>query len=244
LLKERCKVNTGKINYVPLALFTTATTSVAPEVIAKKHHLEGKRIILSFGFIHVDKGIDYLLRAFAVAKTAEPRLKDVVLVIAGSVRPREGLFKLFEKKDYDYEAELHRLADDPRIARDVLFTPYVPNEEVGGWFKLASLVALPYTNLEQSGVLSQALSYRRPLIVSNLGGLGEALGGTPALVTPADEEALAKKIQALLTDPHRLQAIVDQYDRIIAERKLPLVSKQLVDVYQAASSPERVADND
>ncbi|MEO5874196.1 MAG: glycosyltransferase, partial [Streptosporangiaceae bacterium] len=56
------------------------------------------RLLLSFGFIHVDKGLGDLVRALAASDGAD------MLVVAGTVRRRTGLFRLFEARDRMHEA--------------------------------------------------------------------------------------------------------------------------------------------
>jgi glycosyltransferase involved in cell wall biosynthesis len=233
LLAEHCGVPAAKITRITHPLYIYPLDKGNTTALRARHHLQ-HQVVLFFGFIHVDKGIDHLIRAFALARSADQRLQDARLIIAGSVRKREGLFKLFEKKDVAYEAKLHQLVQDLRIPDQVTFVPYVPDKEVGSWFSTADVVVLPYTNLEQSGVLNVALGSQTPMIVSDLGGLGETMAGTNALVPPADDEALAHKLQQFLTDPTQAKKLTANYGRIRNEQALATIVTQLQGVYAAA----------
>jgi glycosyltransferase involved in cell wall biosynthesis len=238
LLQSRCYVPRNKISYITHPLYIYKQAAGGMQDFRRKHNLVGKRVVLFFGYIHIDKGVDHLISAFAQAKKADKNLDDAVLVVAGSVRARDpGLFKLFEKKDHDYEAKLHTMVDELGIASSVRFVPYVPDADVAGLFKLAHCVVLPYTNLEQSGVLNIALGSMTPIIASNLGGLGETLAGTQALVPAANDAALAKKIGTFFSaDDAVRKSVTGSYKTIVAVRTVPVIVSELVKVYQAKAA--------
>ena len=235
LLVDRCHIARHKIHYVPHPLYVNEVWSVSPSTIRETYGLEGKRVILFFGYIHVDKGIDHLLSAFSLARRLEPRMTETRLVIAGSVRPRRpGLLTIFEKRDCKYRNRLHEIVDTLGLTDSVQFIPYVPEHQIGGWFRSASVVVMPYTKIEQSGVLNIALTCRTPIIASRLGGFEETLSGTNALVTPGDEMELAEKIILILTDELVSRSLVEEYDAICRERTIEAVTTRLLEIYRGA----------
>src|SRR5439155_11770 len=63
------------------------------------------------------------------------------------------------------------------------------------------LVALPYLDAEQSGVLYTALAFGKPLVLSSVGGFPEiAATGAARLVPPGDAEALRGALAELTED--------------------------------------------
>jgi glycosyltransferase involved in cell wall biosynthesis len=139
-------------------------------------------VILSFGVIRPYKGIDVLLRAFAAVEGAE-------LWIVG--RPLGADL-----------AELHRLAASaPGPVR--MLTRFVPDSEVPAIMRRADIVALPYRDVDQSGVLYTALAFGKPIVASAVGGFGEVIQGHGAgrLVPPGDPQALAATLRELLAQP-------------------------------------------
>jgi glycosyltransferase involved in cell wall biosynthesis len=76
---------------------------------------------------------------------------------------------------------------------------YIPNEEVETYFRAADVVVLPYTSATQSGIAQIALSFERPVIVTRVGGLPEAVreGETGFVVPPNDSQALAAALLEL-----------------------------------------------
>ena len=139
-------------------------------------------MILSFGVIRPYKGIDVLLRAFAAVEGAE-------LWIVG--RPL----------GVDL-AELHHLAAAaPGPVR--MLTRFVEDSEIPAIMRRADIVALPYRDVDQSGVLYTALAFGKPIVASAVGGFGEVLQGHGAgrLVAPGDPDALAAALRELLAQP-------------------------------------------
>jgi glycosyltransferase involved in cell wall biosynthesis len=135
------------------------------------------RTLLFFGLIRPYKGLDVLLRALR-------DVPDARLVVAG-----------------DPFGPLERV-EDPRIEWRL---GYVPEEEVPRLFAEATAVVLPYLNVRQvdsSGVLALALAYGRPLIVSDIGALGEVVSefGAGLAVPPGDPDALARALLTYFTE--------------------------------------------
>ena len=55
---------------------------------------------------------------------------------------------------------------------------YIPNESVNYYFAAADVVVLPYISAAQSGVISLAYSYCKPVIATHVGGLKEQIAGS------------------------------------------------------------------
>jgi len=79
---------------------------------------------------------------------------------------------------------------------------FVTDPEVPAYFRRADLVVLPYREAEHSGVLFTALAFAKPLLLSDVGGLGELAAAGAARAVPAgDVEALRVGLKELLADP-------------------------------------------
>jgi glycosyltransferase involved in cell wall biosynthesis len=139
-------------------------------------------VILCFGLVRPYKGVDVLLDAFAQLEGAE-------LWIVGM--PRMDL------------APLRRLAE--RCAGTVRFVDrFITDPEIPAYFRRADVVALPYRQIEQSGVLYTALAFGKPIVASAIGGFTEVgeRDGALRLVPPADPRALAGALRELLESEH------------------------------------------
>ncbi len=143
------------------------------------------RTILFFGKVRKYKGLHVLLEAM-------PRVLSEIeceLIIAGEF--------------YDSMDKYRRLIRELGIENSVrIINRYVPNEEVSGFFERADVLVLPYVSASQSGVARIAFSNALPVIVSDAGGLSDAvIENVNGLVFPArDSNALAERIVNYFTN--------------------------------------------
>lgn len=177
------------------------------------------RVALFFGLIKSYKGLDVLLRAFALAR---PRLPNSKLVVAGQPNmPFEGFQTLIDNLG---------LHDD--ILLDLRF---VPHTEMKVHFTAADVVVLPYVETSQSAVLLTAYTFGRPVITTRAGGLPEVVGEgrSGRLVPPGDCDALADVLIDMLSHPERT-ADMGVYARHLAETRhaWPAIAKATVELYQ------------
>jgi glycosyltransferase involved in cell wall biosynthesis len=85
---------------------------------------------------------------------------------------------------------------------------FVPDDELGAYFRRADLVVLPYREIDQSGVLFTALAFGAPLLLSAVGGFPEvAATGAAELVEPGRPAELREALARLLADPARRQEL-------------------------------------
>ena len=137
------------------------------------------RTLLFFGLIRDYKGLDVLLEAL-------PEIPDASLVVAGD--PVDPVPK----------------SADPRVEWRLRF---IEAEEVRALMTRAAAVVLPYRQLDSSGVLATAIGYGRPVVVTDVGSLGEIVREFNAgEVVPVDDaKALAEACTRLL-EPKTLAA--------------------------------------
>jgi glycosyltransferase involved in cell wall biosynthesis len=141
-------------------------------------------VILFFGNVRAYKGLEDLVAAMpAVLERV-----DATLVVAGTfMEPLER-----------YQEQVRALGVEHRVT---LLPDYLPDEEVGGLFRRADVVALPYRHAPGSGVLGQAAQAGRPVVATAVGSLPELVGDRGVLVPPRDPQALAAGLVRALEDP-------------------------------------------
>jgi glycosyltransferase involved in cell wall biosynthesis len=143
--------------------------------------------LLFFGLIREYKGLDVLVRALAEVPAAR-------LVVAGDpvdpVEPARALAR--------------ELRVDDRIDWRLAF---VPDAEIAPLMEAAAVVVLPYRELDSSGVLATAIGYGRPVVVTDVGSLGEQVRefGAGRVVPAEDSAALARACNALLEGSEELR---------------------------------------
>ncbi len=114
----------------------------------------GATVLLHFGAIRAYKNVSALVAAFE--KIDDPNL---FLVIAGR-----------SADDLVARRLRGQVADHPRIR---LQLTHVPQQEVTSYFRLADLVVLPYTEIQNSGTALLSLTMQRPVMVPAKGGMPE-----------------------------------------------------------------------
>ncbi|MCP5372507.1 MAG: glycosyltransferase [Hyphomicrobiales bacterium] len=144
-----------------------------------------------------------------------PRRAKLELLFFGLVREYKGLDVLIEAlgrlPDLDYKATVAgefwwgRDQIEARIAelglgdRVEMLPRYVSDEEAASLFARADAVVLPYRSATGSGVIPLAYHYRKPVVVTRVGGLPDVVdeGRTGLIVPPDSPDALAAAITDL-----------------------------------------------
>ena len=137
------------------------------------------RVLLFFGYVRAYKGLHVLIDAMAeVVKQLE-----VHLLVVGEFYEEEG----------PYREQIKRLGLEAYIT---VHSSYISNEMVGEYFSASDAVVLPYRSATQSGIAQIAYNFDKPVIATDVGGLGEVVqdGRTGLLVPPDDPRALAAAI--------------------------------------------------
>jgi len=116
-----------------------------------------KSYMLFFGLVRAYKGLDLLLDAFGQVKD---RLPDLQLLIAGE----------FYEQEEKYRAQIARLGLTDRV---IIRNEFIPDADLRKYFGAADLIVQPYKTATQSGVTQVAFHFEKPMLVTNVGGLGE-----------------------------------------------------------------------
>ena len=89
------------------------------------------------------------------------------------------------------------------------FVHFITEEDVDFFFSACDLIVLPYLKFEaQSGVLLRAYAHKKPVVVSNVGAMGELVSSDKIglVVEPGAPESLAKAIISVLDNPGKFQS--------------------------------------
>lgn len=116
-----------------------------------------KNYMLFFGLVRAYKGLDLLLDAFAMIKDQMPELQ---LIIAGE----------FYEDEEKYRTQIEANGLNERV---ILRNEFIPDGDLRKYFGAADLIVQPYKTATQSGVTQVAFHFEKPMLVTNVGGLGE-----------------------------------------------------------------------
>lgn len=190
-----------------------------PELPLRDQRHEGPPTVLLFGTLRRNKGVAVLLGAIEALRGEI----DARFVLAGRGVP-------------ELETAVRAAAAlDPRVVAEIGYATAARKDEL---YAMADLVVLPYTSFaSQSAVLRDAYAARVPVVVSDVGALGETVRGerTGWVVPPGDPVALAATLQAALGDEPARQAARAAADAIARARSPHAVGRQLCAVYERAA---------
>jgi len=186
----------GYYNIIPNGIDLARFTGVTP----RPELCDGKLNILFVGRMEKRKGLKYLLRAYIAVKRERPTPR---LIGVGEGRLRGGS-----------ERSMRRAA-----VPDVVFTAYVPADDLPRYYASAHICCFPATGNESQGyVLLEAMASGKPVVASNIEGFASVItdGVEGHLVEPKNAEALALALVHLLAD-RALREQMSHHARLRAE---------------------------
>ena len=116
-----------------------------------------KKYILFFGLVRAYKGLDLLLDAMTLVHKTLP---EICVLVAGE----------FYEDEAKYRQQIHQNGLQESV---VIRNEFIPDADLRKYFGAADLVAQPYKSATQSGVTQVAFHFEKPMLVTNVGGLGE-----------------------------------------------------------------------
>jgi glycosyltransferase involved in cell wall biosynthesis len=233
ILVERCGAMPEKVAQMPHGAPSVLLSS-SDDIEARLKSRYGLSVdpVLFLGYIHPDKGIETLIRAFERLRATDPDVAEMShLVIAGSVRSRRGLFRIFEIRDRRYYRGLQADVVRARLTGLVQFVSYVPDEDLHALLNLVRFAVLPYREVSQSGVLNLLVAARVPVIISDLPGLTETVHEAAMIFEPGNVDALARQIKRLLEDDDQLDAMRRRMAELNETATVGEAASQLITLY-------------
>jgi len=215
-----------KIAIIPNGIDLSEYAELPPKgVFKKKFNIpEDKKIILYLGRIHITKGIDFLVRAYAYLIN-EMHFKDAVLVIAG---PDDGYLK-----------EVRELTDRLGVSKRVLFTgPLYGRDKLEAYVD-SEFYVLPSRYETFPMTILEAYACGKPVIASNIGGLRELVddGKTGLLIDVGDVDQLARAIFSLLNNEVEIKEMGSMGRQYVKSNfSIEKVVEKLEKVYEEVSS--------
>jgi glycosyltransferase involved in cell wall biosynthesis len=176
---------------------------VDPSFYKDEFGVEGKLVLLTFGLLSPNKGIEHVLNALPEILTEFPQ---VVYIILGATHP-----KLVREQGEAYRFSLERITKKNGIQKNVIFYDrFVDIGELRKFIGASDVYVTPYLNEAQitSGTLAYVFGSGKAVVSTPYWHAQELLADERGVLVPfADSKALAREIIQLLRDELRRNAM-------------------------------------
>jgi glycosyltransferase involved in cell wall biosynthesis len=200
-LEEIYGVNRDKIVVIPHGIHDVPF--VDPNYYKDKFGVEGRNMLLTFGLLHRNKGIEYVIEALPAIVERHPQTTYLVL---GATHP-----SVLAQEGEAYRLSLQRRIRELGLEEHVLFHPrFVDLDELLEYIGASDICVTPYLSMKQitSGALSYALGSGKAVVSTPYWHAEELLADGRGRIVPAcDSEALSKEILSLLDNPLTLNTM-------------------------------------
>ncbi len=201
LLQKVYDVPADKIEVIPHGIPDIAFAE--PEEAKARFGFTGKAVILTFGLLSPNKGIEYVIDAMPAILRSRP---DAVYVVLGATHPN-----LVREKGEAYREGLVARAAKLGVSDHVVFLDqFVDQTTLLGFISMCDVYVTPYLNPAQmtSGTLAYSFGLGKAVVSTPYWHAAELLAdGRGVLVPFADAQAIGTEIAELLTDNEKRNAM-------------------------------------
>src|SRR5438477_583640 len=201
MLQEVYQAPPAKIDLIPHGI--PDIPFVDPNYYKDQFGVEGRLVLLTFGLLSPNKGIEHVLNALPGILAEFP---DVVYIVLGATHPNE-----LREQGETYRLGLERLAKKNKVHKNVIFyNRFVELEELKEFIGAADLYITPYLNEAQvtSGTLAYTFGAGKAVISTPYWHAAELLAEERGVLVPfGDAAAIAREVIGLLRDETRRHAM-------------------------------------
>ena len=193
-------------------------------------HVEGKTVLLTFGLLSPNKGIENVINAMPTILKQHP---DVVYIVLGATHPH-----LIAAEGEAYREKLQQLACELGVADNVIFhNDFVTLEELKEFIGAADIYITPYLNEAQitSGTLAYTFGAGKALISTPYWHAQELLAQERGILVPfADSQAIADGVNHFLSNPTLMTAMRKRAWKAGREMIWPVVARRYMESFERA----------
>jgi glycosyltransferase involved in cell wall biosynthesis len=192
--------------------------------------VSGRTVILTFGLLSRDKGIEHVIDALPAILAAYP---DTVYIVLGATHPHV----------IEHEGEAYRLMLEARgqqlgVAASMIFhNRFVSQDELTEFLSAADIYITPYLQPEQitSGTLAYAVGAGKAVISTPYIYARELLAeGRGVLVPWKDSDAIAQEVISLVSDDDQRRVMCARAAAYGAGMTWPAVARRYVESFARA----------
>ena len=216
-LQEIFKVPGRKIDMVPHGV--PDLPFLDPNFYKDRFDVEGKAVLLTFGLLSPNKGIENVIQALPHILSKH---KNVVYIVAGATHPH-----ILRREGDHYREGLQALAKEIGVGSNVFFhNRFASPAEMAEFIGAADIYITPYRHEAQvvSGTLAYALGAGKAIISTPYWHAIELLDDRRGALVPfQDPEAIARKTVELLDTPairHAMRKRAYLYSREMVWKKV------------------------
>jgi len=210
------------------------------ELAKQAFKLSNKKLLLTFGILSRNKGIEVVINALPEVVRKHP---EVVYLVLGKTHPN-----VLRKSGEEYRNSLHLLVKSLNLQKHVLFiNEFIQQEELIKYLCASDIYITPYHNEAQitSGTLSYAIGAGSAVISTPYWHAAELLANNRGRLFPfKDSERLSEILLQLLDNPAELRELrrrTYEYGRTLA---WPILGERYCAVAREALKTPSVADKE
>ncbi|MEP7211118.1 MAG: glycosyltransferase family 4 protein, partial [Alphaproteobacteria bacterium] len=187
------RVGPSKVHVIPHGAPERPFASTAP--FKKKLGFEGRKLIMTFGLLSPNKGIETIIRALPDILASHP---DALYLVVGATHPH-----LIAREGEAYRESLVEMATSLGVGDNLSFiNRFVDDAELVDLLQAADIYVTPYLTEAQvtSGTLTYAVALGKPVVSTPYWHAAEALAdGVGVLCGFGDSKAFGREIEHLLS---------------------------------------------
>ena len=227
-LQEIYGLTPEKIDLFPHGIPDTPFTETGP--LKRKLELPDGQMLLTFGLLSPNKGLEYVLEALPAVLERHP---DTTYICLGATHPH-----IQEEFGEQYRDSLKELAARLGIEKNVIFEDrFVSQAELVDYIGAADIYITPYLNPAQivSGTLAYTIGAGKAVVSTPYWYAEELLGDGRGLLVPfRDSQAIAGAILSFMDDPDIYQRTRRKAYAFGREMIWPRVARKYLETFQKA----------
>ena len=217
-----------------------------PEATKKEFKLSNKKVLLTFGFIGRNKGIETVIKALPNVVKKHP---EIIYIVLGKTHPN-----VLRHSGEEYRTFLLRLVKQLHLESHVSFlNEFIDEQDLFKYLYACDIYITPYLNEAQitSGTLSYAVGVGAAVLSTPYWHATELLdNGRGKLFNFNDSEGLSKTLIELLDNPEELKKLkttAKEYGKEITwpktgEKYIELAKQTVIEDYQVIPKKEAEID--
>src|SRR5512147_2034312 len=233
LLQSVYHVSPEKIDLIPHGI--PDIPFVDPSFNKDLFGAEGKTVLLSFGLLSPNKGIENVISALPAILEKHP---DVVYIVVGATHPH-----VVKNDGETYRLSLQRLAHEKGVESNVIFyNRFVSLEELIQFISAADIYITPYLDVAQitSGTLAYTLGAGKAVISTPYWYAEEMLAEERGALVPfSDPQALAEQVIDLLENESKRHAMRKRAYLYGRDMIWPQVARRYMQTFERARAERR-----